>query len=177
MKQFVAMLNGPHDADGNRRHNRIDTAVSRALELRLPLLVVGDSNHGSDVRYYCEYARKQGVLEVVGLHRNLANTLIDAYAIADHVSPFAASETSGPTIHLVTDYWHLPRSLVFLHAVLKERIGTFRIVAVPALGFDPPAEIVLGEVKGINDFLSGDYGLHNAPHPPFGKPAELAHFS
>ena len=164
---------GP-DEGGQIDYDRIDAGIEKALSTKESgLLIVGDGNEGRDVRDFHIRATSCGVEQVFTCYDDRANTLSDAQGV------MAALDTHPRLIRVqrivvVTHSWHLQRARTMLANELKSlpeydlRIEGLGVDAGPG----PTAEMLLGESKGIRDYLAGNYG--NSPvGKPVGKPVRV----
>lgn len=168
-ESIIAMLCGPHE-DGRPSQRRIYRAIDYALIKDLPLLIVGDGNHGKDVDSFAQHARGRRVNPVFTCYDAGANTLTDVRLIVETLNGdhFANVET----VHLVTDVWHMARASLFLATTLARALPHRDIAIYPVTVHtpDPPREILFAEARGIRHFLEGNYGV-NGNALQFGKPA------
>ena len=162
----VAIFCGPHE-NGVVSFRRIDVAIQVALRIQVPLVIAGDGNFGRDLDVFAKRAHLAGVTIVKTFYDARANTLADAQMVCEHLST-SAEFYDVRTIHLVTDFWHMPRATLILISQMTTRL--FELVCVPVMTPVPSLDVLLAEQRGIQDLFSGQYGIrHNGVH--FGKPA------
>lgn len=172
-QEVVVIFCGPHEK-GRVSFRRIDAAINAALEFGLPLLIAGDGNKGLDVVAFEMRARERGVSVVVPLYDAQANTLTDARLVCEFLRQRTGYEMVQ-TVHLVTDYWHMPRASLMLSMLLREQ-SVDRCVVLNCVHVQtpPPSQSVLdAERQGIEDFMQGRYEPDSSP-VQFGKPAHPA---
>ncbi len=170
MKQIVVMLCGPHE-NGEVCNRRIDEAIYLAMSEGIPLIIAGDGNFGEDIKYFTDRARMDGIHHTVGLYNQRANTLSDSTMVAEVLSKHGEF-TDVSTIHLVTDWWHMPRaSLFFTSAMQLKKPGfVFDLKLVNVSAPKPPKWVIDSEYNGVQDFLRGKYGF-NGRALIYGKPS------
>ncbi len=169
----VAMFCGPHEK-GKVSYRRIDAAIAAAREFGVPLLIAGDGNRGLDVQEFAVRAAQCGVEAVIPLYDAQATTLADARLVSVFLSR-QTGYTLVDTIHLVTDYWHMPRAMAMLGTLMLEQMPDRRltITCVNVETPQPSKEVLEREKKGIEDFIMGRYG-RDVPIVQLGKPAHPA---
>ena len=167
----VAVFCGPHDNDGGVSFRRIDRAIAVALKLGIPLLIAGDANGREDIRLFAERARLAGVKVVYGLHDSRASTLYDARSVADclHSEPELSHIHQ---VHLVTDSWHMARSLAMLAAQLRDHLDGWFDIRCENVGSgpEPTREVLDHEHEGLLAFINETYDPYTLVRAPHGKP-------
>ncbi|NBS41203.1 hypothetical protein EBS80_00905 [bacterium] len=168
MNQLVTlMFCGPHHTDAwSPMYHRVAHAASVARETCSPLLIVGDAFNGRAVEHFAEYARQNGIHNVIGAFDPGERTLTDAQAGLRTLRDRAdLANVTG--ILVVTDDWHYHRAAHMLVGEAR-KIVPGRALHVhdrsTDIGPRPPHWVVEGEAKGIADYLSG------RPYVPFGGP-------
>ncbi len=168
----VAMFCGPHDEGTDAPTRRIDRAIELALQLGLPLMIAGDGNGGKDVAQFNDLAVARGVCYVIALYDKDASTLSDAMCVAQELERNLRLKDVA-TVYLVTDDWHMDRSVAMMEGELSEQLVQGAPVVIPngvTIGPNPPAWALAGERKGLADYRSRRYGTRKA-YAPWGKPA------
>lgn len=168
-REVIVMFCGPHE-NGQISYRRIDAAIDAALRLNLPLVLAGDGNFGHDIKMFAERAHNMGVHPIESLYDQQATTLSDARLLCQFLRDNEAFQRVEK-IHLVTDYWHMPRaSLMLATLLLLHRTSHAFCISFISVQTPRPSELVLHyERKGIHDFVNGRYGK-NKPLIQFGKP-------
>ena len=167
---IVAMFCGPHE-NGGVTFRRIDAAIDAAKRLRAPLMIAGDANDGNDLEVFAARASDQYVTYIRSLYDPRANTLVDVELVINEL--MSPRYRTVQTIHLVTDWWHMPRAIVMLFWELRRRMPhrQFSIVTVNAECPAPPERELERERQGIVDYLAGTYGCRPVDEP-YGKPTQ-----
>jgi len=161
-KRAVVVFYGPHYG-GVREWGRIDKAIKIAKKHNCPLIICGDGCLGEGVTIFYDYAIGCGVEEVYAHFDSRQNTRGDAFgAVHVIVSRFP---TLG-RLHLVTDWYHLPRSFIALSIELnKHKLeDRVQITANPVWQrFCEGTQRLRGEIRGCLDYLRNcsqrTYGL------------------
>lgn len=173
---LVAMFCGPHDNDGGISYRRIDAAIERARKTRakqLPIVICGDGNGGQDCLQFIDRAQQGDIQHAFFRYHAGASTITDAQSLALVLSrdPTFAHVRE---VHLVTDWWHMPRATLFLQDTLRACIArrSLRVIEHPVMCQVPPTHVLAREEQGIQDFLAGTYGT-NPPAESYGKPLHL----
>lgn len=175
VRGIVVVFCGPHNNDGSISNVRINRAIEEAHQLGRGtlLLIAGDGNCGSDVRYFVQRAELEGIKNVVGLYDSGRCTLSDARVTVREIKDrVGASEPI--CVHLVTDWWHMSRAAIMLLSEAQNTgINPPLIKCVNVEGPMPPEHVLRGEIQGISDYLAGTYGQRQA-YEDWGKPAAIS---
>lgn len=159
MDEIVVMFCGPHYG-GQVDCGRIDRAVSLALARQCPLLICGDARDGWEcVAFGCR-AVNAGVPVVWVRHNGKANTLGDAISAAGVVS---MHKPHVDRIHLVTDWYHIPRAFVQLWKKKNRRSIRAWIIPAPVWGRWDERGRLPDELKGAL------HALISIPQSPKGQ--------
>jgi len=163
---LVVHFCGPHrDNSWSPLHHRIEAAILVAAQERAPILVAGDAYGGRAVAHFVSYARDRGV-EAFGAFDPGSRTLTDARAALVAIRDRPEFEAVDRML-VVTDDWHVDRCLCILRGE-QDRILPARSLLLldrsTPNGPRPPAWVLEGERRGIQDYLAG------RPYVPFGTP-------
>lgn len=174
-RPIVVHLCGPHKPHhgkewnpANIRFHRIDAAVEEARCLRAPLIVAGDGWKGKDVSFFWRYAYGK-VPAAITAFDPCGGTLHDVQAALTVLEDPLWADINE--IRFVSDPQHA-RVLEFGRGEVKKKFPDrlFSVVHVGALGGPPWSDLEMeGELRGIEDYRAGRYGV---PHPgleAFGK--------
>jgi hypothetical protein len=154
----VAMFCGPHDEGNQVPTRRIDQAINLALSTGSPLFIAGDRFNGDEITRFKLRARNQGVTTIVEAFDPRHCTLSDAQATAREI--LARGYHQLTSIHLVTDWWHMPRAAAMLRGELQSTLGRVLEVIESTVHNGPcPVDLVLSnEKQGLDDYRAGTYG-------------------
>ncbi len=157
----VVIFCGPHYG-GKRHFGRVNRAVKVCEQWTDTLVIAGDANGDQDVEAFASFAVESGV-ENVYMVRNGHNTRGDAQGTARLL---ASGLKHIQTVLLVTDWYHLPRSLI---ALRKEIASTcdrhVKVICIPVWEhFFNVIHRLPFELIGCWDYLRG------APQQSRGRP-------
>lgn len=119
MKKVVVVLNGPHVKKWVWAqfawvevfwNGRINVAIAKAMQLKVPLLVCGDANGGKDLAHMVGLAQSKGINTIPcenGKNKEDKNTRGDCLAAIRELQ----RRPDVTRVHLVTCWYHMPRAI------------------------------------------------------------------
>lgn len=160
----VAMFCGPYDEGEQMPTRRIDHAIQIAKEEGLPLLIAGDAFDGKEVLRFQNRAWSAGVRSVLTAFDPRHCTTADAQAIGRVILKWHFDRIR--LLHVVTDWWHMPRASAMLEGELRSIGRPVQVVRESVFVGPHPDQLVhQNERQGLADYLAGRYGRRQILDP------------
>jgi hypothetical protein len=170
MNKLTLMFCGPHRV-GDRWSpftHRLRAAVAHCRRVPSQLVILGDIHEGRDLSFFSGLARDDG-LESIALYNNGGRTLTDVRT----VMVYLRDRPEVGHLDIVTDWWHLTRTLAYFDGEFPRFHPGRRVEITPVPTFDGPEpgfQVMVNEANGIVDYRRDPDG-YLPRGGPFGKPS------